>query len=84
MMVEGVGVIEGYARSGAVQYPGYVIVRVVDGRPGSFVGGVAYLEVGGNRYRGRVLRMHGKHSVIVRFHRNIPGQAIGSRVKLAK
>jgi len=84
MAVEGVGVVEGYARSGATQYPGYVIVRVLNGRPGSLVGGTAYLEAGGRRYRGRILRMHGKHSVIVRFDRNIPGQALGSLVKLVK
>ncbi len=84
------GIIVGYARGGGRQYTNRVIIRIVSSdvkRVASIAGGkVYYVDNKGKRYTGRVLKMHGKRNlnVIARFKRNIPGQALGSKVKLVK
>ncbi len=83
-MVKTTGVVENYRRSGAVQDTGYVIIKVLDGDAGSLVGGRATLKFQDRVFRGRILRQHGKGKVLARFNRNLPGQALGSRVELVK
>ncbi|MEB3780494.1 MAG: 50S ribosomal protein L35ae [Desulfurococcales archaeon] len=83
------GIIVGYARGGGRLYTGRVIVRLNadEKTTAKMVGGkVYYIDGKGNRYIGRILKIHGKRgsSVIVRFKKNIPGQAFGSTVKAVK
>ena len=75
------GVILGYQRGPNEQYPNYVLVRVArDYKEACRLIGhkVVYKDKWGNEYIGKVVRAHGKNGVVVvRFRRNIPGQAIG-------
>ncbi|MEB3787545.1 MAG: hypothetical protein GSR78_02180 [Desulfurococcales archaeon] len=81
-MVEAVGVFKSYTRGGGRQYTNAIVTVSV--KPGILVGGKATLVYGGRTYKGRILREHGKHAVVVRFKPSPPGQALGSKVKLEK
>lgn len=80
--MEARGVISGCRRSGAKQDTRHVIIRVEDADPGSLIGRWIEVTIKGKVYRGRVLRAHGRHAVMARFRRNLPGQALGSVVAL--
>jgi len=86
---EHVGVIVSYRRGGGGrQYPQHVIVRVLNvtrREIGSLVGAkVIATDKYGNIYKGKVVRPHGRRNslVIVRFKPNIPGQLLGTQVRI--
>ncbi len=59
------------------------IVAVEDGDPKDVLGKtVQWVSPSGKIINGAITKTHGKHSVRVRFTRGIPGQALGTEVKL--
>lgn len=82
------GLIISYRRSGSDQDTRHIIIEVLSSEPPvvrRFVGGVVlYRDGKGNVYRGRILRHHGKkgNKVIARFTPNLPGQALGRKVRI--
>ncbi len=83
------GILMGYRRGSNTQYPRQVLVRVIESlkrRVDNLIGMKAVVrDKYGNEYIGRVVRTHarGKNNVIiVVFNRNLPGQVIGSEVKI--
>ena len=76
------GVIVSYKRGGNTQYNKVMLVKIKDykGKNVSELIGkkVVYEDKHGNRYRGKVVRTHGKKNVVqVRFETPLPGQALG-------
>lgn len=60
-----------------------MIVAVEDGEPQKLIGKkVIWTSKTGKKFVGSVTRTHGKHAVRVRFSRGLPGQAVGTEVKL--
>lgn len=85
-MARAEGIILSYRRGTNTQYTSQVLVRLLvnDVKEAKRLIGakVRLVDRYGNVYRGRILKLHGARNpvVIVRFNRNIPGQALGSRV----
>jgi large subunit ribosomal protein L35Ae len=52
-------------------------------KAGQLVGRKMILKFGKNSFVGKIMGLHGKKGVVkVKFQRGVPGDAIGSRVKL--
>jgi large subunit ribosomal protein L35Ae len=52
-------------------------------KAGQFIGRKVVLKYGKNSFIGRIMDLHGKKGVVkVKFHKGIPGQALGARVEL--
>ncbi len=83
------GIIMGYLQGGGRQYTSHVIVKVLDlsaKSVHSLIGKrVVYKDRRGNIYVGRIVAKHGARNplVLVRFKRNLPGQAIGGVVDIS-
>jgi len=89
-MLKAKGIIMGYRRGTNAQYTNQVLVKLLIDDPskaGLYLAGKAiYRDSHGNVYKGKVLKLHGRRNavVIVRFHPNLPGQAIGGIVDIVK
>ncbi|MEM4788213.1 MAG: 50S ribosomal protein L35ae [Ignisphaera sp.] len=83
------GVILGYRRGSAMQYNNQVLIKIFIEPKGveSFVGAkVIAVDVYGNTYKGRIVKVHGHRNsiVVAKFKPNIPGQLIGAFVDIIK
>lgn len=89
-MIRVEGLIIGYRRGPRSQYNRQVLVKVLDENiPKKNLAGarVEYIDKYGNRYVGKITRVHGKGwNNVYRavFYRGIPGQAINSKVVITK
>lgn len=83
------GVILGYRRSKAMQYPNQVLIKVFTTpiEVHQFIGTkVVARDLYGNVYKGKILKIHSARNsvVLARFKPNIPGQLIGATVEIFK
>ena len=60
-----------------------MIIAVEGGEPQKLIGKkVVWTSKTGKKFVGNVTRTHGKHAVRARFSKGLPGQAVGTEVKL--
>ncbi len=82
------GVIVNYRIGPKTQRPKECLIRPIGVDPkmmGGLIGWRVSWPADEPRIRGKVLSLHGRRGVLrVRFERGVPGQALGSRVRLYK
>ncbi|ABN69408.1 LSU ribosomal protein L35AE [Staphylothermus marinus F1] len=89
-MIRAPGLIISFRRGPRYQYNRQVLIKILDENipRRSLVGArVEYVDKHGNRYVGRIVRVHGKGwNNVYRaiFYHGLPGQAINSRVVVIK
>jgi large subunit ribosomal protein L35Ae len=81
------GTIVNYRIGIRTQMPKWCLIQIIGenkvSTAGQLVGRKVILKFGKNRFTGRIIDLHGKKGVVkAKFHRGIPGQAIGARVEL--
>jgi len=82
------GVIINYRGSHKTQYSNQMIIKIIDvddKEKASSLSGkkVTWTSPAGKEITGKVTKVHGsKGAVRVKFEKGLPGQAIGSRVKI--
>jgi len=80
------GVILSYRLGLRAQYPKECLIRVLGAEPaaaGSMVGWRVAWPADEPEIQGRIVGLHGRKGTLrARFRRGLPGQALGSRVKV--
>ena len=81
------GTIVNYRIGIRTQMPKWCLIQIVGentvSKAGQLVGRKVVLKYGKNRFIGRIMDLHGKRGVVTaKFHKGIPGQALGARVEL--
>ncbi len=69
------------------QMPKWCLIRIIGedtvSKSGQLIGRKVVLKYGKNSFIGRIMSLHGKKGVVTaKFHKGIPGQALGARVEL--
>jgi len=87
-MSDGEGLILSYRLGKKTQYPKQCLIKVVGAEPSDAMQMVG-LRVGWParepKIYGKIVGVHGRKGVLrVRFKRGLPGQALGSRVKIVE
>lgn len=67
--------------------PKWCLIQIADAdstsKAGQLIGRKVILKYGKNNFIGRIMGLHGKKGVVkAKFHRGVPGQAIGATVEL--
>jgi len=81
------GIIVNYQLGGKKSYPSRIIIQINNPNinVNSILGKkVEYKDKYGNLYIGKIIKKHGKSNdkFLVKFKPNLPGQALGSKVKI--
>jgi len=81
------GTIVNYRIGIRTQMPKWCLVQIMGentvSNAGQLVGRKMILKFGKNSFVGRIIDLHGKKGVVkVKFHKGIPGQALGAKVEL--
>ena len=81
------GTIVNYRIGIRTQMPKWCLIQIIGentvSKAGQLVGRKMILKFGKNSFIGRIIGLHGKKGVVkVKFHKGIPGQALGARVEL--
>jgi large subunit ribosomal protein L35Ae len=81
------GTIVNYRIGTRTQMPKWCLVQVMGesavSKAGQLVGRKMMLKSGKKNFVGRIIDLHGKKGIVkVKFHKGIPGQALGARVEL--
>ena len=81
------GTIVNYRIGIRTQMPKWCLIQIMGentvSRAGQLVGRKMILKFGKNSFIGRIVSLHGKKGVVeVKFHKGIPGQALGAKVEL--
>ena len=80
------GRIEGFRGRRRGVYNNYCIIEAEDREnPAGLIGKkVLWRSQTGKSITGKVIRTHGKRSLLARFNKGLPGQAVGSLVEIGK
>ncbi len=80
------GLILNYRIGGKTQYPKQCLIKVLGAEPSDasrMIGLKVCWPVDEPKIYGKIVDVHGRKGVLrVRFNRGVPGQALGSRVKI--
>lgn len=81
------GTIVNYRIGIRTQMPKYCLIQILGenyvSKAGQLIGRRVVLNFGKKRLIGRVMDLHGRRGVVkVRFHKGIPGQALGAKVEI--
>jgi len=81
------GKIVNYRIGIRTQMPKWCLIQIIGentvSKAGQLMGRKVVLKYGKNCFIGRIMSLHGKKGVVTaKFHKGIPGQAIGARVEL--
>jgi len=82
------GTIVNYRIGIRTQMPKWCLIQFIGentiSKAGQLIGRKVVVKYGKNSFIGRIMGLHGKKGVVTaKFHRGIPGQAIGARVELS-
>jgi large subunit ribosomal protein L35Ae len=81
------GTIVDYRIGIRTQMPKWCLVQIIGentvSKAGQLVGRKMILKFGKNNFIGKIMSLHGKKGVVtVKFHKGVPGDAIGAKVEL--
>ncbi len=80
------GLIINYRIGGKTQYPKQCLIKVLGAEPSEakrMIGLKVCWPVNDPKICGKIVAVHGRKGVLrVKFNRGVPGQALGSRVKI--
>ena len=86
MREEREGLILNYRIGGKTQYPKQCLIKVLGAEPSNasrMIGLKVCWPADEPKIYGKIVDVHGRKGVLrVRFNRGVPGQALGSRVKI--
>jgi large subunit ribosomal protein L35Ae len=82
------GTIVSYRIGIKTQMPKWCLIQIIGentvSKAGQLIGRKVVLKYGKNSFIGRIMGLHGKKGVVTaKFHKGIPGQAIGAKVELS-
>jgi large subunit ribosomal protein L35Ae len=82
------GTIVNYRIGIKTQMPKWCLIQIIGennaSKAGQLIGRKVVLKYGKNSFIGKIMGLHGKKGVVkAKFHKGVPGQAIGERVELS-
>jgi large subunit ribosomal protein L35Ae len=82
------GKIVNYRVGIRTQMPKWCLIQFADAnsisKAGQLIGRKVVLKYGKNNFIGKIMGLHGKKGVVkAKFHKGVPGQALGTTVELA-
>ena len=83
------GTIVNYRIGIRTQMPKWCLIQITDAnsvsKAGQLIGRKVVLKYGKNEFIGKIVSLHGKKGVVTaKFHKGVPGQAIGTTVELVR
>jgi large subunit ribosomal protein L35Ae len=83
------GTIVNYRIGIRTQMPKWCLIQITGAnsvsKAGQLIGRKVVLKYGKNEFIGKIVSLHGKKGVVTaKFHKGVPGQAIGTTVELVR
>lgn len=75
--------IVGFRKNRYDVYPNYCIIKADEETPGKLIGQKVFWKTpSGDLIRGKIVRIHGRDSLLARFKKGLPGFAVGQGVEI--